>query len=459
MAPLADGGRRRDRVAAHSRSRCTSSTCSRSSSSETPGAPPGRRARPRGTALRVDERRPDQATGRGVRGRHELRQALVEFRVALRHVAVARQDEEVRSQPLDEHVADGVEAGVMPSGDDELGKRRRARSARGICGLPWTALADQCAGRPARARAATARGIVVRADEAAGTRAEMPPDRRAGRPSHHCVPARDEPVDRRRCRGRRPLQAARSRSASRISSGARAAAEQRDHSSGTNARRRGCRAEALAQRDGIALEVDSLARGVWVRIPAGPRRRARTGRSSARWRFHVGRPPMTLPCTKTIRRTRSWHVTNLVVFGSSSGIRAVTSSLICSDARWSPRRPRILIPSPPLQGSCSGRWRAAMAVGALVGWLLGGAGLGLLCGAVLGIPLAVSRRLQGLLGPVVTPISSRRRARSRAPRAHARGQRPDPARPPGLRDRGVAAPGLGPRRGALGRARRRSPSY
>ncbi len=30
-----------------------------------------------------------------------------------------------------------------------------------------------------------------------------------------------------------------------------------------------------------------------------------------------------------------------------------------------------------------------MAVGALVGWLLGGAGLGLLVGAVVGIPLAV----------------------------------------------------------------------
>ena len=33
--------------------------------------------------------------------------------------------------------------------------------------------------------------------------------------------------------------------------------------------------------------------------------------------------------------------------------------------------------------------RPAMAVGALVGWALGGAGLGLLIGAVLGIPLAV----------------------------------------------------------------------
>ena len=30
-----------------------------------------------------------------------------------------------------------------------------------------------------------------------------------------------------------------------------------------------------------------------------------------------------------------------------------------------------------------------MAVGAVVGWLLGGAGLGLLIGAVVGIPLAV----------------------------------------------------------------------
>lgn len=30
-----------------------------------------------------------------------------------------------------------------------------------------------------------------------------------------------------------------------------------------------------------------------------------------------------------------------------------------------------------------------MAVGAVIGWLLGGAGLGLLVGAVVGIPLAV----------------------------------------------------------------------
>ena len=31
-----------------------------------------------------------------------------------------------------------------------------------------------------------------------------------------------------------------------------------------------------------------------------------------------------------------------------------------------------------------------MAVGALVGWLLGGAGLGLLVGAIVGIPLSVA---------------------------------------------------------------------
>ena len=41
-------------------------------------------------------------------------------------------------------------------------------------------------------------------------------------------------------------------------------------------------------------------------------------------------------------------------------------------------------------GSCSGRPALAMAVGALVGWLFGEAGLGLLVGAIVGIPLAVA---------------------------------------------------------------------
>ena len=38
----------------------------------------------------------------------------------LRRVAVARQHEALRIEPLDEHVADGVEGSEVGAGDDEL---------------------------------------------------------------------------------------------------------------------------------------------------------------------------------------------------------------------------------------------------------------------------------------------------------------------------------------------------
>ena len=120
------------------------------------GSPPRRRAGGRGAPQRVAQRRAGQASAcsLGLLGpHHELRQPLVELRVPLRRVAVARQHEALRVEPLDEHVADGVEGGEVGAGDDELREPGRGEGVEVDLRLPRC-----CARRSACALLARAAG-------------------------------------------------------------------------------------------------------------------------------------------------------------------------------------------------------------------------------------------------------------------------------------------------------------
>ena len=86
---------------------------------------------------------PASAGRLGFRCGHKLRQGLVEGGMPLRGVAVAGEDEPLGGKALLEHVADGVEAGVVGARDDELRERGRGEPVERDLRLPRAALDDQ----------------------------------------------------------------------------------------------------------------------------------------------------------------------------------------------------------------------------------------------------------------------------------------------------------------------------
>jgi hypothetical protein len=89
------------------------------------------------------------------------------------------------------------------------------------------------------------------------------------------------------------------------------------------------------------------------------------------------------------RRTRGGHVTNQADFRLCMGDRAVTSRVVCSGrmAAATASSPHSLATA---SGLLLGTTGLAMGVGALLGWLFDAAAIGLLIGAIAGIPLAVA---------------------------------------------------------------------
>ena len=216
----------------------------------------------------------------------------------LRRVAVARQHEPLRVEPLDEHVADRVERGEMGAGDDELREPGCGEGVQVDLRIPDAALDDQGARSLLERRRQGGGRYEIGADEGEEAaqerfrivgRARLPPlDATLDERVDDGVPPGD--VHRRRLdHGQRP---------DRIRNGG--CREQRDHAAVGVTDEVGAVADRLGDESGVVVEVDVLDRRI-RREPGRSRISSRKRSPSSRCPLQVGRPPMTLPWTKTIR--------------------------------------------------------------------------------------------------------------------------------------------------------------
>ena len=310
----------------------------------------------------------------------------------LRRVPVPRQDEMLGPEAAREHVADGVERGMVAARDDEHRERRRGERIEWDVRLPRPALDDQ------RPRAL----LELRAGAGKGGRRRTRPWRRkprrnasgssVGPVAHHSIPPRTNASTAgfpSRDARRRRLDHRQRADGGRHQRGG----EQRDHAAVGVTDEVGAVADRVGHEDGVLLEVDVV--DGWTRRESGPledleleavaERPLTAPRRAAAHDAAVHEDDPT-PCASSVQLRNKCDECSR--FWLNQRKSTVTSCLIRwrRNGRPTPTNPHSLATA---SGLLLGTIGAAMAVGAVVGWALGGAGLGLLVGAVIGIPLAV----------------------------------------------------------------------
>jgi hypothetical protein len=328
-----------------------------------------------------------------LRATEEVDEQVVEARDTLDRMACTRQERALRVQSILEHVADGLERGAVPTGDDELRERRCGQSVEGDLGLPRSALAHHRPHRGLDLGRKGGRGVVLGADSLDEGAQELL-GREVGRPQwlelgNRGLNGRVSPRDTEgwRLENRQRAQIRRRRGEQGHDASVRVADEVV------------ARLEYPQELLGLVLEIDPCERRIG-RISASGRHDERVAlcQRALRGPAHAAAGAVDEDDARAGAGGLDIHVPSVQarpVSAKPCGF-SLLQGLLCS-GRMEPSRPTSFQPA-GAGALLIGTTSAGIGVGALIGWGAGSAAIGALVGAVFGIPASifvVYRRYRG----------------------------------------------------------------